>query len=90
MSSMHTQKRIDIYTRQNKGARLTHRQRRRAVKKAGPEAGTIIYREDGYSAAMQGYREIVEIGRPKAVREPGRGTGRGHHVIDVILDEGPF
>lgn len=68
---MHTQQRIDIYTRQNAGARLTHRQRRRTVKKAGSDPLAIVIRDDGmgYSLARQGYREVVEIMTSEQVRK---------------------
>ena len=84
---MHTQKRIEVYTKQNDGARLTHRQRRRVAKRAGTDPYALVVREEGmgYSTAMQGYREVVEVRRPLA-----SGTGRGHHVVDAFLDEQPY
>lgn len=67
---MNTLQRIDIYVRQNQGARLTHRQRRRAVKKAGPDPYVTITRDSGmgYGLGMQGFREITNIRRA----EPGQ------------------
>jgi hypothetical protein len=61
---MDTQERIGIYER--RGLRLTPRQRRRMIKKAGRDPYAVVVREDGmgYSPAMQGYRELIGIDRP--------------------------
>jgi hypothetical protein len=69
---MHTQKRIETYTRQNRGARLTHRQRRRIAKRAGSDPCALVVRDEGmgYSPAMQGYREVTECWRPAPVDLP--------------------
>lgn len=58
---MDTQRRIEIY-----GSKLTPRQRRRVIKKAGADPTAVVVRDDGmgYSPAMQGYRELVGINRP--------------------------
>jgi len=61
---MNTETRIDVYTKQNKGGGLTHRQRRRLVKKAGSEPLATVVKDDGmgYPPSMQGFREIVGFG----------------------------
>jgi hypothetical protein len=55
--SMDTVTRAGIY-----GPRMTARQRRRLVKKAGRDENAIVYRDDGmgYPPSKQGYREVVE------------------------------
>lgn len=44
------------------GPKLTSRQRRRLVKKAGRDPHAIVYRDDGmgYPPNMQGFREVVD------------------------------
>lgn len=57
---MDTRRRIEIYTQG--GARpVTHRQRRRAVKKAGRDPQVTVIKDDGmgYPPSKQGYREII-------------------------------
>jgi hypothetical protein len=51
--------------------RMTPRQRRRFVKKAGRDPLAIVIRDDGmgYSLAKQGLREVVEIMTAEAVTE---------------------
>lgn len=62
---MNTATRIAIY--QRTGVRLTDRQRRRAVKKAGRDPLATVVRDDGmgYPPSKQGYREVI------ACRAPG-------------------
>lgn len=62
---MDTRKRIEVYTRQNGASRLTHRQRRRVIKKAGADPTAIVIRDDGmgYAPNKQGFRELVGIQR---------------------------
>jgi len=45
------------------GRRMTPRQRRRFVKKAGRDPLAIVIREDGmgYPPSKQGFREVIEI-----------------------------
>lgn len=69
---MDTVDRIGNYTK-NGARRLTFRQRRRMIKKAGRDPLAIVIRDDGmgYSPAMQGYRELVElISAPRHDGEP--------------------
>ncbi len=63
---MNTQTRIPAYVRTNGNPRLTPRQRRRMIKRAGVDPYAVVVRDDGmgYSPAMQGYRELVNITRP--------------------------
>jgi hypothetical protein len=58
---MDAARRFAAYTTQNGSWRLTPRQRRRAVKKAGRDPEMIVLRDDGmgFSPAKQGYRQIV-------------------------------
>lgn len=82
---MDTQRRLKIYSQNGK---VTHAQRRRIVKKAGRDPGAIVTRDDGmgYPPGMQGYRELVVCGiRP--VSGAPVGTGRGHEMVDAIIDE---
>lgn len=60
---MNTAARVFVYTEQNRGAGLTHRQRRRVLKKAGREPGALIVRDDGmgYPGSMQGFKALVGI-----------------------------
>lgn len=60
---MNTATRVYAYAVQNKGADLTHRQRRRVIKKAGSEAGALIVRDDGmgYPPSRQGFKELAGI-----------------------------
>ena len=60
---MGTFRRAAIYARRGK---MTARQRRRLVKKAGRDPEYAVIRDDGmgYSRAMQGYREIVQLPVP--------------------------
>ena len=60
---MNTRARIDAYVAQNGHARLTYRQRRRVVKKAGRDPEATIVRDDGmgYPPNMQGSRELIGI-----------------------------
>jgi hypothetical protein len=61
---MDTYTRIGNYT--NDSPRLTPRQRRRVVKKAGRDPLAITYRDDGmgYGLGKQGMREVVELLNP--------------------------
>jgi len=61
---MDTTRRIQIY-----GRKITSRQRRRLIKKAGRDPHAIVTRDDGmgYPPAMQGYKELISFRRP----EPG-------------------
>lgn len=76
---MDTWTRVDKYTMQNKGARLTHAQRRRVVKKGGNQ-GVPVQREEGmgYPAAYQGWRslDMDPEARPETVQ-----------VTEVWIDE---
>lgn len=58
---MNTQKRVEIYTRG--GRKLTARQRRRIVKKAGRDPQVTVIKDDGmgYPPNMQGYREVIGV-----------------------------
>lgn len=53
--------------------RMTPRQRRRFVKKAGRDPLAIVYRDNGmgYSLARQGFKEVVEIMRPTSPAPEG-------------------
>lgn len=55
---MNTYDRAKLYQ-----GRMTPRQRRRLVKKAGSEPGAIVVRDNGmgYSRAKQGFRELVSF-----------------------------
>lgn len=62
---MDTRKRIEIYLSKPHGAgRLTPRQRRRVVKKAGAEPGATVIKDDGmgYPPSKQGFREVIGFG----------------------------
>ena len=59
---MDLMQRLRAYTMQNSGDRLTPRQRRRAVKKAGRDPRAVVERGGmGYPPSMRGYREIVGL-----------------------------
>jgi hypothetical protein len=55
-----------VYARTNRTTRMTPRQRRRAVKKAGRDPQVMVTRDDGmgYPPSMQGYREMFELPVP--------------------------
>lgn len=59
---MDTEKRIAVYTRGHERL-LTHRQRRRMIKKAGRDPRAVVIRDAGmgYAPGMQGYRELAGI-----------------------------
>lgn len=83
---MNTYQRAQVYL--SDGRPLSPRQRRRLVKKAGADPTATVVRDDGmgYTAAMQGFRELIGFDTlPKPVS--GAGTGRGHVAVDAILDE---
>jgi hypothetical protein len=63
---MGTAWRLVVYANTNRTLRLTPRQRRRAVKKAGRDPDVMVARDDGmgYPPNMQGYREIASDARP--------------------------
>lgn len=67
MTGMDTTTRLALYAQG--GRKITERQRRRLVKKAGTDPHAIVMRDDGmgYSPAMQGYRELIFTRRA----EPG-------------------
>lgn len=65
--------RMDTATRiARAGDRMTPRQRRRMVKKAGRDPYAIVVRDDGmgYPPSKQGYREIVDARHAPAPDEP--------------------
>lgn len=58
---MDTSTRLATYCRN--GRRMTARQRRRMIKKAGRDPFATVVRDDGmgYSPAKQGYRELIGV-----------------------------
>jgi hypothetical protein len=62
---MNTYDRAKLYE-----GRMTPRQRRRLVKKAGREPGAIVVRDNGmgFSPAKQGYRELVSFETSESAR----------------------
>lgn len=60
---MDTYTRIGVYTQASPG--LTHRQRRRVVKKAGRDPQALVVRDSGmgFSPAFQGFRELAGFER---------------------------
>lgn len=61
-----TYERMQTYFRQSPTGRLTARQRRRLVKKAGRDPEYVIMRDDGmgYSPAHQGMKELAMLPVP--------------------------
>lgn len=58
------------------GQKMTARQRRRLVKKAGRDPYAIVYRDDGmgYPPSKQGFREVVDARHaPSCPGTPHRG-----------------
>lgn len=64
--AMGTYRRMQMYVDQSATGRMTARQRRRLVKKAGRDPEYTVIRDTGmgYSPAMQGYREITLAAMP--------------------------
>jgi hypothetical protein len=63
---------MDTITRAARyGRRMTARQRRRFVKKAGSDPYATVERDNGmgYPPSKQGYREVVEARRPAIPEE---------------------
>lgn len=81
---MDTTRRVEIYGAQ---PRITHRMRRRLVKKAGRDPDATVVRDDGmgFKPGRQGLKELMGFSRPVPVS--GAGTGRGHNTVDAWLDE---
>lgn len=63
---MGTYARFTMYRDQSATGRITRRQRRRLVKKAGRDPEYVIIRDTGmgYSPAMQGFREVSLLPTP--------------------------
>lgn len=71
------------------GTRITPRQRRRMVKKAGRDPYAIVVRDDGmgYPPSKQGYREVVDARHGPVAPISGAGYGEGHHAVESWTDE---
>jgi hypothetical protein len=72
MSRMDTATRIARLGGTPESVRMTPRQRRRLIKKAGRDPMAIVTRDDGmgYSPAKQGYKELTEILNPVSPAAP--------------------